>query len=113
MMWEIVGGADKGGILVREGRELTSKQAPSRLSTGATVEELELVGERLRYRRVTGSGPDTGWVSIALQGKVLAQKLGAQKLDITVFLDRDLGISTKLQVEKGSTCLELKRRLAA
>jgi len=77
-MWEIVGGADKGGILVREGQELTSAQAASRLSTGATVEELGLVGERLHYKRVTGTGPDEGWISINLKDKVLAKRLAPE-----------------------------------
>lgn len=70
--WEIVGGSDKGGIVVREGESTSSTQCPDRLSTGALVEELELKGQRLHYRRCTGSGPEEGWVSISLSGKDLA-----------------------------------------
>jgi len=70
-MWEVVGGADKGGILVREGQELKSPATSERLSTGATIEELELVGERLHYKLVEGTGPAEGWVSIAISGKEL------------------------------------------
>uniref|UniRef100_A0A7S0FN85 Uncharacterized protein n=1 Tax=Pyrodinium bahamense TaxID=73915 RepID=A0A7S0FN85_9DINO len=77
--WEVVGGADKGGILVREGRGTDTKQLPERLSTGALVEELELVGDRLSYKLVTGSGPSKGWISIRIAGKVLARKLDADK----------------------------------
>jgi len=73
-MWEIVGGADKGGILVREGEELKSPQTKERLSTGALVEEVELKGERLSFKRVTGTGPEVGWISIKLPGKDLAVK---------------------------------------
>jgi len=73
-MWEVVGGADKGGILVREGQETTSKQAAERLSTGALIEEIELVGERLHYKVVEGTGPEEGWISIKLPGKDLAVK---------------------------------------
>eukprot|EP00435_Cladocopium_sp_Y103_P036934 s1998_g9.t1 len=134
--WEVVGGAEKGGVVVRQGVELKSSEASCRLSTGAIVEEptdrraaqpilsrslwfsfgsrkhisqkflneprkcialcapkqsnriqrnptessflssflslfrrlqdfplhqeLQLVGERLRYRRLSGTGPDEG-----------------------------------------------------
>mmetsp|Transcript_20576 Transcript_20576/g.64782 ORF Transcript_20576/g.64782 Transcript_20576/m.64782 type:complete len:419 (+) Transcript_20576:63-1319(+) len=74
-LWEVVGGVDKGGILVRSGRELSSPQAASRLSTGARVLQLELVGERLRYERLEGAGPDSGWVSLRLAGKELLVQL--------------------------------------
>ena len=37
---QVVGGADKGGILVRAGQGTGSEQLAERLSTGATVEEL-------------------------------------------------------------------------
>jgi len=72
-LWEVVGGADKGGILIREGQALGSKACEARLSTGATVEELELIGERLHYKLVegTGTGPEEGWASIRIAGKEL------------------------------------------
>uniref|UniRef100_A0A7S1LGM1 Uncharacterized protein n=1 Tax=Alexandrium catenella TaxID=2925 RepID=A0A7S1LGM1_ALECA len=73
-LWEIIGGADKGGIVVREGRTTAAKVLEDRLSTGAIVEEVELVSERLHYKLLTGSGPADGWISIKLPGKVLAQK---------------------------------------
>jgi len=71
-IWEIVGGADKGGIMVRDGVGLKSTELPGRLSTGALVEELELQGDRLRFKRVTGTGPDEGWISVKITGKELA-----------------------------------------
>eukprot|EP00930_Biecheleria_cincta_P083053 TRINITY_DN72697_c0_g1_i1.p1 TRINITY_DN72697_c0_g1~~TRINITY_DN72697_c0_g1_i1.p1 ORF type:complete len:258 (+),score=18.16 TRINITY_DN72697_c0_g1_i1:130-903(+) len=71
-LWIVVGGADKGGILVRTGQELASPQVHGRLATGALVEQLELNGERLRYRMINGAGPATGWVSLRLpKGKDL------------------------------------------
>ncbi|CAK9032009.1 unnamed protein product [Durusdinium trenchii] len=73
-MWEIVGGADKGGIIVRDGENTKSNQLDDRLSTGALVEEVELKGDRLNYKLVTGTGPQTGWVSIKLKDKDLAVK---------------------------------------
>eukprot|EP00442_Polarella_glacialis_P004272 CAMPEP_0115109382 /NCGR_PEP_ID=MMETSP0227-20121206/38654_1 /TAXON_ID=89957 /ORGANISM="Polarella glacialis, Strain CCMP 1383" /LENGTH=312 /DNA_ID=CAMNT_0002508033 /DNA_START=61 /DNA_END=996 /DNA_ORIENTATION=+ len=73
-LWEVVGGSATGGILVREGRDLKSPEAAARLSTGAVVEELQLVLERLQYRLVTGTGPAEGWISISLKGKPLVQQ---------------------------------------
>lgn len=70
-LWEVVGGGEKGGILVREGRDLSSPQLRDRLATGALVEEEELTLDRLHYRRLTGRGPDSGWVSIKLKDKDL------------------------------------------
>lgn len=72
--WEVIGGADKGGILVREGQATSTTQLADRLSTGALVEELELVGDRLHYKRLTGTGPAEGWVSVKLTGKELCIK---------------------------------------
>merc|ERR1719282_1842556 len=69
--WEVVGGADKGGILVREGAQLSSAPLPDRLSTGALVAELALFGERLHYHLISGEGPRDGWVSIQLGNKQL------------------------------------------
>ena len=76
-VWEIVGGADKGGVIVREGIDLTSPQVPIRLATGAMVREVELHGERLRFEKVSGAGPDEGWISTALKEKVLACRVTA------------------------------------
>jgi len=72
-LWEVVGGADKGGILIRTGEALTSPAADGRLSTGSIVEELELKGERLHYKLVegTGTGPAEGWASLKISGKDL------------------------------------------
>jgi [acyl-carrier-protein] S-malonyltransferase len=86
-MWEVVGGADKGGILVRQAADLKSPQYENRLSNGALIEELDVLGERLRYKLHDGSGPAEGWVSMSLKGKALVGKTerkaaeqGAQKM---------------------------------
>eukprot|EP00930_Biecheleria_cincta_P008626 TRINITY_DN110140_c0_g1_i1.p1 TRINITY_DN110140_c0_g1~~TRINITY_DN110140_c0_g1_i1.p1 ORF type:complete len:622 (-),score=90.75 TRINITY_DN110140_c0_g1_i1:37-1902(-) len=73
-IWEVVGGADKGGILVRESRALTSPACELRLSNGALVEELALEEERLQFKKLAGDGPDTGWVSLKIKGKTLMSK---------------------------------------
>lgn len=78
--WEVVGGTDSGGILVRVGQDLASEKAPDRLATGSLLEELKLDGGRLQYRRLTGKGPEQGWVSIKIGQKdlvVRANKLPA------------------------------------
>lgn len=72
--WQVTGGSDKGGILVRKGQDLKSAQCDERLSTGALVEELALVGERLNYKIISGTGPDEGWVSLKISGKDLLVK---------------------------------------
>eukprot|EP00931_Biecheleriopsis_adriatica_P028014 TRINITY_DN16750_c2_g3_i1.p1 TRINITY_DN16750_c2_g3~~TRINITY_DN16750_c2_g3_i1.p1 ORF type:complete len:433 (-),score=96.33 TRINITY_DN16750_c2_g3_i1:56-1354(-) len=69
--WKVVGGSDKGGIVVRAGKALTSEQLTERLSTGALVKELRLEGERLNFERSSGTGPATGWVSLKLKEKEL------------------------------------------
>jgi len=73
-MWEVIGGTGLGGIIVREGKDLKSTQAADRLSTGALVREESLTDGRLEYTRVTGTGPDKGWVSLKLKEKDLLIK---------------------------------------
>lgn len=73
-VWRVVGGGDKGGIIVRGDRPLTSPQLDERLATGSLVKELELVGERLNFERLEGAGPASGWVSISLKGVPLLTK---------------------------------------
>jgi 3-oxoadipate enol-lactonase len=75
-VWKVVGGADKGGILVRSGQDVASQQEKDRLSTGALVVQLALEGERLNYQLMEGTGPKTGWVSIRLKDKELLVKEG-------------------------------------
>lgn len=70
-LWEVVGGGDKGGILVRKGQDTVSESYGERLSTGSVVFERELVGERLHYEILAGYGPQSGWVSLQVQGKGL------------------------------------------
>mmetsp|Transcript_36326 Transcript_36326/g.104614 ORF Transcript_36326/g.104614 Transcript_36326/m.104614 type:complete len:308 (-) Transcript_36326:236-1159(-) len=66
--WVIIGGADKGGILVREGKDLKSKEL-ARLSTGAKIRELARDGERMQFKLIAGLGPATGWISTVVKGK--------------------------------------------
>lgn len=73
-LWQVIGGSEKGGIIVREEFAVTSPECSSRLATGSIVQEIQLVNERLNYTLITGSGPDSGWVSISLQKKPLLCK---------------------------------------
>ena len=41
-------------------------------AAGAVVEQVgELQGERLCFRKISGAGPETGWVSIRVKDKQL------------------------------------------
>lgn len=73
-VWEVVGGSAAGGIMAREGKELKSKELPDRLRTGSLVRQVELVGERLSYERLSGAGPLKGWVSLQMKGADLVVK---------------------------------------
>jgi len=73
--WQVIGGKEAGGIIVRTGKELGSPKAPERLSWGSTVLQQQLLGERLYYKLIRGSGPSEGWVSLRITGKELLQPL--------------------------------------
>lgn len=75
-VWEVVGGGDKGGIIVRIGKDLASSACPARLACGAQVRVMEFdsVAGRMSYELVQGSGPASGWVSFAVRGKQLLAK---------------------------------------
>jgi len=67
-LWVVIGGGSAGGIVVRVGKDTKSRELMFRLQTGARVEEIERVGDRLHYRRILGDGPDFGWVSLYYKG---------------------------------------------
>mmetsp|Transcript_39185 Transcript_39185/g.80149 ORF Transcript_39185/g.80149 Transcript_39185/m.80149 type:complete len:995 (-) Transcript_39185:151-3135(-) len=83
MIWEVVGGADKGGIIVREGSDLGSSIFSSRLATGAKVKEVEMAADgRLCYELVSGTGPTSGWVTVNLKGKDLLVKVEVKEAEV-------------------------------
>jgi len=61
-VWIVVGGPV--GIRVRKFENLNSRELSAKLIRGTIIEETELRGDRLHYRRLRGEGPDYGWVSI-------------------------------------------------
>mmetsp|Transcript_52501 Transcript_52501/g.150491 ORF Transcript_52501/g.150491 Transcript_52501/m.150491 type:complete len:222 (-) Transcript_52501:66-731(-) len=72
----VVGGSAAGGLLVRRAAALDSQIYRYRLRTGAKIEALEApVDGRLHYKRLTGEGPDFGWVSMSLKGQELVMPL--------------------------------------
>jgi len=73
-VWIVVGGASNGGILVRAGQDLASAQKSDRLGTGSRVRQQALIGERLHYELLQGTGPSSGWVSTKLKDKDLLIK---------------------------------------
>ncbi|CAE7397021.1 unnamed protein product [Symbiodinium natans] len=107
-LWQVTGGQGKGGLLVREGRALDSCEAPRRLTTGALIEEVQLLAGRLHYRLLAGSGPEEGWVSIALKGKSLAQRVCLPSRGEL----EDACFRNDVQPMKAATELELFRLLA-
>lgn len=70
LLWRIIGGEDLGGIVVRTGEDLTApKASPERISYGALVEQIALRDTRLHFRKITGEGPEEGWVLVLLERK--------------------------------------------
>mmetsp|Transcript_112828 Transcript_112828/g.364244 ORF Transcript_112828/g.364244 Transcript_112828/m.364244 type:complete len:360 (-) Transcript_112828:121-1200(-) len=79
-MWQVVGGADLGGILVREGESRDSPPAAERLSTGALIKEEVLKGDRLAFSKVSGRGPSHGWVTVRLREKELCVRVDSAEM---------------------------------
>mmetsp|Transcript_125185 Transcript_125185/g.365599 ORF Transcript_125185/g.365599 Transcript_125185/m.365599 type:complete len:669 (-) Transcript_125185:190-2196(-) len=63
-IWLVVGGGNTGGILVRKGESMQSPLLPERLATGARIEQLFIRNNRLQYQKISGDGPDLGFVSV-------------------------------------------------
>jgi len=71
----VIGGGSSGGIVVRAAKSIKSAEL-GRLSRGARVEQIdELEGDRLHYRKLTGDGPDFGWMSLSLKGNPLVRQI--------------------------------------
>lgn len=74
-LWEVIGGEDKGGILVRDGPGLKSATLKDRLATGSIIEEQGIKSDRVDYKLIKGSGPEVGWVAMSVPGKPLLKKV--------------------------------------
>lgn len=73
--WKVIGGKVQGGIVVREGRSVFSKECSERLSHGAIVDEVTHTDGRLEYNLSKGQGPPTGWVSTTFRDKAILSKI--------------------------------------
>jgi len=71
-VWQVVGGGLQGGIVVRSGEGLKTKEL-GRISKGAELEEIERDGDRVHYKKLAGDGPDFGWVSRTFKGTPLLE----------------------------------------
>jgi len=64
-MWIVGGDEDAAaGVVVSLGNSRTSALLPERLSTGALIEQIEVKEKRIRFKRLSGTGPKRGWVSL-------------------------------------------------
>eukprot|EP00811_Abedinium_folium_P033454 NODE_6416_length_1674_cov_5.192631.p1 GENE.NODE_6416_length_1674_cov_5.192631~~NODE_6416_length_1674_cov_5.192631.p1 ORF type:complete len:252 (-),score=71.38 NODE_6416_length_1674_cov_5.192631:565-1320(-) len=72
--YKVIGGADRGGIIVRAEADTRSQQL-GRLEHGAIVSQLDYVNDRMRYLKIKGQGPLSGWVSVEYQGMDLLEPL--------------------------------------
>lgn len=123
--WHVVGGGDKGGIVVRSGEDVRSELCSERLGTGAVVKELELRGDgssgsasqRMRFEKISGFGPSSGWVSLKLtNGKDLLRKqkgplwrvVGGEKSGILVREGMNMNSSECGRLSTGSVVEEVK-----
>eukprot|EP00931_Biecheleriopsis_adriatica_P026426 TRINITY_DN16083_c0_g1_i1.p1 TRINITY_DN16083_c0_g1~~TRINITY_DN16083_c0_g1_i1.p1 ORF type:complete len:1036 (-),score=244.94 TRINITY_DN16083_c0_g1_i1:61-3168(-) len=83
-LWQVVGGAERGGIIVRKDCQLGSAIADGRLSHGAVIKEVEWKDGRLNYELVSGDGPTQGWVSSILRGEKLLVKAELQQVSVAL-----------------------------
>jgi len=72
-VWQVVGGGENGGIVVRRQMSTESQTLLFRLATDSVVEQLERYDNRLKYLLMSGSGPEIGWVSICYAGHPLLE----------------------------------------
>lgn len=75
---EVVGGAGKGGIIVRTGKDTSAPEYSERLCKGAKIRVVEATASRVGYELVSGDGPHRGWVTTKFQGKDLLAKTDSE-----------------------------------
>lgn len=65
--------------MVRKEMSTSSTAESEKLATGALIEQLEKNGDRMKYKKIKGAGPATGWVSVKSQGKDLCSPVAAEE----------------------------------
>jgi len=94
----------KTGAKVRQEVDLASPELSKRLAYGALVKVLAQEGMRVRFLKLTGEGPDTGWVSSSINnGKALLVESGRTVEEV------EASVREKVQAEKQERAL-LQRR---
>mmetsp|Transcript_31844 Transcript_31844/g.74419 ORF Transcript_31844/g.74419 Transcript_31844/m.74419 type:complete len:655 (+) Transcript_31844:108-2072(+) len=71
--WTVVGGSSSGGIIVRKSESVTSNAFDERLATGAKIQQVILKSNRLCFKKLSGDGPDFGWVTVRNQERSLVE----------------------------------------
>jgi len=66
--WTVIAGGEKSGVVVRNGIGSKSKVLGV-LRDDATIQEIKRSGNRMNYKKLSGEGPDQGWISTVLSGK--------------------------------------------
>mmetsp|Transcript_82336 Transcript_82336/g.150809 ORF Transcript_82336/g.150809 Transcript_82336/m.150809 type:complete len:318 (-) Transcript_82336:79-1032(-) len=69
--WIVIGGGQNGGIIVQKGPDAMATELEERLATGAKVAEVEIQDNKLFYKKISGEGPEQGWVWTSVQGTPL------------------------------------------
>lgn len=88
-IWQVTGGKGSQGIVVRHEQELESEQYAERLAYGARIIEIELVDRQLHFSKISGEGPDEGWIPLGnvdekfvehvITGKPIPEIVGTSK----------------------------------
>lgn len=99
-LWKVIGGVGKGGIIVRESREVSSPQESTRLSTGSVVSEEERAGDRLRFQLISGAGPVNGWVSIRIRDKELMAPTSTEHVADSVSIQGEVQVKPRASQAK-------------
>lgn len=73
--WEVIGGGDTAGIIVRQGVDIHSFSL-GRLATGSVISLINESGTRMNYKLVSGVGPKEGWISKEVKGKRMVRPAG-------------------------------------
>jgi len=69
---------------VRRGDSIKAEAEEMRLATGAVVRQLQTIGDRLKYKLVSGTGPATGWVSLRVGSKDLLERKRASEFQAPI-----------------------------
>mmetsp|Transcript_70425 Transcript_70425/g.205998 ORF Transcript_70425/g.205998 Transcript_70425/m.205998 type:complete len:748 (+) Transcript_70425:94-2337(+) len=63
-LWRVVGGDEQADLEVRRGWSLQSEKLATCLACGAILEERAQRDNRLHFTKISGEGPESGWISI-------------------------------------------------